>query len=242
MLKPAFPNLRRSHPLAPSLAAAWEMYEGSDTTKFNDIVSGVYNATILNTTMLSWIGTDAGWGLDWPGGTGGGRAVSIPSLTTGTTFSLEARLRLRVVTAGQYGSLLTDTGGNAGFFRKGANVNYYFGGDHLNNTALTAGLWYHVVLSVNAGAGQWYLNGVPDGTIASVTTQTLTTMFQDSGSEAFQGTLSFMRVWLNRALTQADAEAQNADQWELVRPKRTILKASAVVASLLWRRRRFIHQ
>ena len=67
-----------------------------------------------------------------------------------------------------YGTILVNGGSSdSGLWVRSAGVDYYFSGaDHNSSTAHSANTWYHGGLSVSAGAGTWYLNGRPDGSVS----------------------------------------------------------------------------
>jgi len=93
----------------------------------------------------------------------GGRVSLASPGMTGTTYTLECWFQGSNV-AGTYQALLHQSG--VALYVNGSKLDFYFSGSHFNNTTLSNDTTYHVVLSVNAGAGTFYLNGVADGTVS----------------------------------------------------------------------------
>jgi len=130
------------------------------------------------------------------------------SFSTTTTWSMTLWLYDAGTPVGIYGALLTDATGANGVFLLSQKITFYYSGvDHLNTTATTVNTWTHIGLVVNAGAVQWYLNGVADGTATSAVAFTAAVVCNNTSSNTgLTGRVDEFRVF-NRVLTQADVQA-----------------------------------
>jgi hypothetical protein len=129
---------------------------------------------------------EGGQGLALSGITGY-RGTFAP-IVTGTTFSIEfwftpngdagSDTYQMVISQGAGGPWLywMDSGAAA---PNGKKLNLYYAGlNHAPGSVLVDGTRYHVVLSVTAGVGQFYINGVADGaTMSGVPSMSLDTVF-----------------------------------------------------------------
>lgn len=137
------------------------------------VTYGVAGALADGTTGLAFNGTTAFRGTCAP-------------IVTGTTFTIEFWITPNGDDGFTYQTILTAGAPSFdGIYRRdstiGAHANKltYFHSfiDHYNTTPLVNGVCYHVVLSVTAGAGTWYLNGVADGTVTGIPSANLQQFF-----------------------------------------------------------------
>ena len=82
-------------------------------------------------------------------------------------------------------------------------LSMYYLGDHLSTTPLTLSAWTHVCVSVNAGSGTFYVNGVADGTFTGATSFFPTNMGGDTANQNFRSSMDEVGFWL-RPLSQAE--------------------------------------
>lgn len=136
--------------------------------------------------------------------------ITLSAITFGRPASIEFWICPDSTQSSTYGAIL-ELSGTAGVYWKKtvSKLSVFFGGaDHLNTTALTDGVWYHVVISIDgAGAGTFYINGVSDGTFAGYAGYNVLTI----GTDAFNQWLkcfglSDIALW-SSALSSANALA-----------------------------------
>jgi hypothetical protein len=90
-------------------------------------------------------------------------SVSIPPTFVPNTSTVSFWINIDPAGMAGYGAVLTQDGFN-GFWILEDHVVWYSGHNEPNNTALTRGVWHHVVVVNVAGAITFYLDGVVDGT------------------------------------------------------------------------------
>lgn len=153
------------------------------------------------------------------------------AFTTGTTFTIALRIKVRTSAAATYSALFGDALGSSGFYINAQVMNYVFSStDHLANTALTLGVWYDIALSVAAGAGTFYVNGVADGTVASVITQTLATIGSDASGDTLDAVVDYFYFW-TRALKQSEIRQLRATPFDIFSPSTKRRARPAVAAA-----------
>src|SRR4051812_42490684 len=119
-VKPAFPRLRRGHPLARGLSRAWLLGEGSGD-KALDLSGNDAHGTTSASNL--WAGGQSGWAL---GCAGGAHAdLPLPAVASADDYALVITHRPTTWTSGfttllddasRVWTLFVDTGGNnAGF-------------------------------------------------------------------------------------------------------------------------------
>ena len=97
-------------------------------------------------------------------------------------------------------------GNNLAF--RNSNGDYVFS----SPTALTTGIWYHLVLSSSGSVTTGYCNGINQGTAAvGVTTNSIADYHisrrsSNSASEFMNGNIALIRVYNNRAYTSAEVQ------------------------------------
>lgn len=218
-------TLQRGHPLARGLALAYTFGDRAGSRVIDGC--GARHGTLG--TGFAWPGTLYGGGLQNTN-TSGSQRLSWSPLASGTTFTIAVRF---LTTGGAtYRCLCSNNNATtAGLFITTSKLNYYYSGNHLSTTTLSSSTWYDAVFSVTAGAGTFYLNGVADGTCSSVPTANLQTSFSDTSySDYFTGTLDYLYVWVNRALSANDVIRLKADPFAMFR-RRLILPGAASPAT-----------
>src|SRR5262249_23272835 len=107
---------------------------------------------------------DANTGVATDGAGTGGLTLS-PFITPGATVSVECWLKPAAGGA-LYNGIIGAAAGGDGIYWDATNQKIRVnppGGDVVNNTPLAFGSLYHVVVSINAGAITFYVNGKADG-------------------------------------------------------------------------------
>ena len=230
-LKPVAPRVNRNHPLARGLGLFLLMDEfgpvlrnlaprlGTREPHENDVL--IPDNTIQRIAKDS--GTLPGNALEclnptsnFNKGTFRGGAL----VDTGAVHTVDFQIQRRNVTNG-YGTILAENAGDGIYLRSNTfcKPTVYFTGDHNATTDLTNNddrLWHHYVIVNDTGnsRGEFYLNGVADGTYSPTgfTAWTPDSMFNDSSGERLQAWLNFVRLWY-RALTPGEAIQLAADPW-----------------------------
>ena len=144
---------------------------------------------------------------------------SLPTVSAGASVTIEAFIKLNDVTLGttkdiinqgrsgitfSYGMIIY--GNNLAF--RNSNGDYVFS----SPTALTTGIWYHLVLSSSGSVTTGYCNGINQGTAAvGVTTNSIADYHisrrsSNSASEFMNGNIALIRVYNNRAFTSAEVQ------------------------------------
>mgnify|MGYP003394429653 FL=1 len=77
-----------------------------------------------------------------------------------------------------------------------------------NNTKLSTGTWYHLVVTYNGSGGTFYVNGVADGSPSNMASidgnDTVLRVGSESGGGTYwDGIISYVAIW-NVVLTQAE--------------------------------------
>jgi len=96
--------------------------------------------------------------------------ATFTAFAIGTTCTIEFWIRPDSTTSpSPYALLIGNGGGGVGLYydKSTQKMLLYTGANERNGTVLTDGALYHVVISINAGNGTWYINGVADGTFSS---------------------------------------------------------------------------
>lgn len=181
------------------LLAWWRFDEGSGTSVADSSGNGKTGTLTGGATFTTSNGSHGAMNFD---GANGKMAVSVSSGGT-ATYSISMWF-FPIPSSDSYGAVLTaDQSG--GFYYRGSTTkaDFYFGGDHLNNSAISENSWHHIAIVISAGSGTFYLDGSADGTFSSATDFTFLTMGDDGGSETFKGKISDARIY-NRAITSGE--------------------------------------
>ena len=167
-----------------------------------DVIGTSNGATVNIATSTFYSVGKINQGLTFDGVDDG--IVLSPTVTTGTTFTFCTWIKPDAQVE-DYGTVFSFNTG-AGFWYRGSGgasngkIDFYYGSDNLNNTALTNGIWNHYCASVSGGDSTFYLNGIEDGTATGATSFTANNIGDDGGSETYKGSLDDMRFY-NRALS-----------------------------------------
>lgn len=229
-IKPSYPRLNRSHPLAAGLVGCYPMCEGGGKT-LQDLSGRNANGTFSGTTLPVWTAAVNGGGLYFNGSS----SVTLPLPPfTGPPFSVNVLFRETA------NSTIWFYGTNSSTISNG----YYLTYNGTNGSTGVGTTVLNAFNSVTAPAdtstiGQWkvcggvwasttlrtaYLNGVPgtSGTASaaptSLDTHALGIYPPYAGSNA-NGTIAAVMVW-NRALSDAEMAIAAQDLLAVVRPKR----------------------
>ena len=195
LVKPAVgAQINREHPLAKGLIAAWLFNERGGNKVFDyarRISDGTISGALYTPTGLKFNGVSD--------------VVTVPILAIGSTFTFYVILRPSNLAGDSYQTVALQ-GGTAGFYlRNGGKMDFYYGGDHLNNTSLVQDAWSHFAASSSAGTVSFYLNALADGGSSGTTGFNLDHIGDNSFSETFAGEIAAMFFW-ERALTQTEIE------------------------------------
>jgi hypothetical protein len=152
--------------IADGASYYWRLGETSGLS-FVDAVGGK-TATIASSAGLTYgvpgaIG-DGSTGLATDGTQ---TPALITSVAIGTTCTIEFWIRRSVTWAAAYMGIIGSSTGGVSVYAYSNQINCFGPGNNLNNTALALNTIYHVVMSISAGSGTFYLNGVPDGTFTA---------------------------------------------------------------------------
>jgi hypothetical protein len=128
-------------------------------------------------------------------------ALASP-ITTGTTYSMSMWMKPDndaagfLFGAGNQNSIKYTTGGRI-------NFQYSSSPHYSNNNLISIRNWNHVMVVVNSATATFYINGVADGTAASVPTLGFGNIGGAGGQYSFSGSIDEVRFY-NRALSQSE--------------------------------------
>jgi hypothetical protein len=188
--------------ITSNLEGWWKFDEGTGTNAADSTVNG-HTGTLNGDATWHSPGKIGASSASYSGTTGGG--TSISPITTGTTFTYSAWIYLSSGAAAGYHNLFTAGSGSGLWLRSTDKIDFYFGGDHESNTALSRDTWHHIAVVNNAGSVTFYLDGNSDGTAASGPSFNADGMGCDGGTggECFVGYQDDVRLY-TRALSSTD--------------------------------------
>ena len=144
---------------------------------------------------------------------------SLPTVGAGASVTIEAVIKLNDVTLGTTKDIINQGRSGItfsyGMIIYGNNLRFRnSNSDHAlsSPTALTTGVWYHLVLSSLGAVTTGYCNGISQGTAAvGVTTNSIVDYHisrrsSTSASEFMNGNIALIRVYNNRAFTSAEVQ------------------------------------
>lgn len=144
---------------------------------------------------------------------------SLPTVGAGASVTIEAVIKLNDVTLGTTKDIINQGRSGItfsyGMIINGNNLRFRnSNSDHAlsSPTALTTGVWYHLVLSSLGAVTTGYCNGISQGTAAvGVTTNSIADYHisrrsSTSASEFMNGNIALIRVYNNRAFTSAEVQ------------------------------------
>ncbi len=190
------------------LEAAWEFGLGfQGATPFDFSGNGHHGSVTAGFgTNLVWEVTPYGWGMRSNASATSDR-ISITSLPTGTFWTWECRLKINTFTD-SWESLFSQ-GAAIGIYMRAAQVmNILFAAGSMSSvTNFNTGQWYHLVLVARGTEADLYVDGKHDRNATSVTPSfSADSMFNDSGSETFDGVFAYQRFW-KRSFTLGEIQA-----------------------------------
>lgn len=128
--------------------------------------------------------------------------IVLAGPTTGTTFTYSAWLKPK--SGLNYQNIFGQDNGLGVFLRGSGLIDFFYSGaDHNSSSGLTRGVWSHVVVSVNAGAVSYYINGQRAGGSTGATSFIVKTIGTDVVNELYTGTMDDVRIY-NRALSTGE--------------------------------------
>lgn len=166
----------RATVLADGASPYWRLGESSGLTLVDASAGAAHPITLASATGVTYgvagALADGTTGIALSGVTGY-RGTFTP-IVTGTTFSIEFFFTPNGNAGSDTYQLIIGSPGNGWLYfmdstavpPTGKKLNLYYatgGGDHAPGSALVDGTRYYVVLSVTAGVGQFYVNGVAAG-------------------------------------------------------------------------------
>jgi hypothetical protein len=179
----SLPGSYASLVVADGALAYWRLGETSGLS-FADASGNAKTATVTASTGFTYavpgVLADGDKGL----GVAGTQSIAtFSAIAVGTTCTIEFWMVGSNLGSGPYCNVIGAVAGGAGVYHNPSTgkINCQTGADHFNMTALAIGVQYHVVISITAGNGTFYLNGVPDGTFTGWPGQTLGALFNNGG-------------------------------------------------------------
>lgn len=226
--KPAFPVLRRGHPLAQGLALALPCYEGSGLLASD--VSGKDNTGTLSSGAM-WVGGQSGWCLSFDGIAG---KITLPAVLPASETLTAVIWVYR--TSGNINQALISWENSGGAWESYiSNGTYWFEKaaviDVDSGIASAVNTWEHVCWTIQLDRKpRLYINGnlrfTSSNAAALVSTTRVNAIGFDFSNQFFGGSLDIPLVY-NRALSQPEIAALYADSWQMMRRPSLSVKAKA---------------
>lgn len=237
--RPAFPLLRRGHPLGQGLIAAHTIHEGSGLVLVDGSGYGNHGAFGAGGAAPTWMNGSFGRALSFDGGDSV-NCGSAPAMTLTKALTIAAGVTTNSVAVGIGREIAVKSGG---YFWLGMGTDkarflvFTGGNDTLDGaTTMTTARDYSI-------AGTWssvdntqrlYMDGVLDAS------QSTTGDISDSSGAAWliggdslvnwNGTISYVYLY-NRVLSQLEIAQLHRDPFQMFRHRRRTLSAAAAVAS-----------
>ena len=219
---------RTGHPLTHQLRACW-LFNENGGLKVADAVrwpGQPEDGTIANTSDTAWTVGPFGPALRQTTGVGSNgitfAAGGPVNFSATDPFTIELRAML-VGTLEGFSLLVSSNGGSGLYAITGGAVRLYPGGASSATPFATAGRTVHLVAIHKAGGGagsvQFWIDGVfdaPSGADSGAVN--FTNMFNDSGSETFQGRIDYVRIW-GRELTPTEIVDLYVHPFAMFRPR-----------------------
>ncbi len=190
----------------------WRLNEPAGTVAHDSAV-GAANGVYVGSPVLS----SPVSGFDGPSGDlvrlydGSNDGVTIAGLISSTTtFTITGWVAQTTAASDTFGSALVVSGAGTGFFVRQDNLHLdllYSSASHQSSGAVTQDVWTHIAISVNAGAGTFYINGAASGTCASVPAFTFDAIASMMGTNRFRGWMADVALWVGVALSGAQINA-----------------------------------
>lgn len=177
-----------------------------------------------------------------PGGAGsmkfnaGGKLTAAVNVQPSLTFACWVQL---LAGQGSYGTIFAFSGNLGWFLLSTGHLNFY--PEAVSSTSLTAGVWYHVAVTIDSsGNGKYYINGLQDATTFTYANTARTWQYfgNDGAGDTYLGYLNDFSAW-NRALSASEISAlyclsQGGYPSVLNRRAYSIITPSTVVAVPAW--------
>lgn len=183
-----------------------------------------FDSNALDSTSHAHTGTEQG-GPTYAAGKianaivfGGGSRVRLSGTiinaqpTAGDAFSIEVWLNPSALPA-SYGTILAENAGARGLYLKSDGTmsywDFFAGSDHLSTTALSTGVYTHVVFTYAGASGNWkfYINNVLSGSGSGSALQatSLEMIGADFGGPLpYSGQVDMLRVWATYELSATE--------------------------------------
>jgi hypothetical protein len=191
-----------------------EQPEQALTTAKNAISAA--NGTYAGSPQLGIAGPwgDGTTGL-WADGTNDEVTLASPIATTSTcTFEFWASFdNFNAGSGASYVIAMTASGTQAvRWINSSQKFDVLFGAaNHANSSVLTYGAWYHVVISIAAGSGTYYINGGADGTFSGYTGYSVNRLLNAPAIAGWcKGGFKDVALYVGTALSAAQAAAHYA--------------------------------
>ncbi len=180
------------------LLAWWRFDEGSGTTVTDSSGNG---KTMTLAGSPTWTTSNGSHGALQFDGSDDAGAFSVA--TGGTTYSISMWI-FPIASSPDFAPLCI-VAASSGLYYLGATrkLDYYYGGDHIYNTAISESAWHHVVITVEAGEMIMYFDNSSVVTASGAGSYTFTVTGKGASSEAFKGKISDFRIY-NRALSAGE--------------------------------------
>jgi hypothetical protein len=238
-VKPPFPRLNRSHPLAQGLVLDVPFAEGSGTN-LSDTINNL--AGVLTPTNASWESHNHGYDIAFTSGVGRVTYTTPPYMNDLAKVSFEI-LFLRTGTGGgNFGRLFEKGSTNfpfAAFFdntagKVGFQAAYTGGNNEWTWAAVATSVWYHIIITFDSSSvannPTFYLDGVNVAATqtAADTTGTLKADNgnivlgnRNAGDRGWAGKIALFREW-NRILSADEVAQLQADPYQIYKRKKVI--------------------
>lgn len=222
------------HPSVVGLSHFYPMWEGSGTV-INDIV-GIESGTLANALgagVMWWQGFSKGVALTHDAGNGDGVGL-FNGFTLTKNWSFDAYIYPTALSG--YNNIFSQAS-SLGLWLNNGKLDLYLGADHNGTNAVSANAWSHIAVTVDAsGNTNYYINGVLDATIATLSPNfTVSSFLADSsstGGESFHGNVLYYRFW-RRVITPQEVNNFYVNPWGIfLMPRRRELAQLAAIPAL----------
>ena len=163
---------------------------------------------------------------NWSTATGGAtNQITFTGTTLGTSFTISMWVKPTASTA-SFQCLACDNAQNPqGFTYSGTTrlINYYYSGSHTSTSTLTVGAWNHVVLRLNSGKTNFFINGVKDAsTYTSSPALKVNRIGHSAGADVYVGGIDDFRVY-NRTLNESEIIQLSRNRTDIIVSQETSL-------------------
>jgi hypothetical protein len=216
-----------------------EQPELSPATAIDNVAAGAANGTYAGSPQLGIVGPwdDGSTGLE-ADGVNDEITLASPIATT-STCSFVLLIRPEDFAPGGLPMWIVSMSASNAALRFVASGNnkmdmLFSAASHPNTNALTPRAWYLVGLSISAGAGTWYINGVADGTFSGYAGYSVNRLLNAPSSTLWaKGGFKDLALWIGTALTAN----QMASIWAHITSDRSAMgwqSRSMIARSMAW--------